>query len=181
MTPDEPAGPLALAPTETAAEASSGGRLEEWSRRTAALLVAAVAAYASYQHQRACAVHGGAHPMSASLWPLSVDGLLLLASIGLLRSGSTSSESVPAAESRPEPNWTIVRLEPHWPATPRWRVSSAKQIRIECFHPKIGHVAHCRPTALTSSASHSAVLLHAAAAGRCPRSCREVLTSRSLW
>ncbi|WP_372448327.1 DUF2637 domain-containing protein [Kibdelosporangium banguiense] len=54
-------------------------------RRICALLVAAVAAYASYQHQRAFALEGGADAVSAALWPLSVDGLLVLASVGLLK------------------------------------------------------------------------------------------------
>ncbi|WP_246562666.1 DUF2637 domain-containing protein [Streptomyces roseirectus] len=44
-----------------------------------------MAAYASYVHQRAFALHGGADETSAVLWPLSVDGLLLLATVGLLK------------------------------------------------------------------------------------------------
>jgi hypothetical protein len=59
---------------------------ELWLRRGCALIVAAVAAYGSYEHQRAFALHGGADPISAALWPLSVDGLLLLATVGLLKS-----------------------------------------------------------------------------------------------
>ncbi|MFJ8532312.1 DUF2637 domain-containing protein [Streptomyces sp. NPDC093591] len=42
------------------------------------------AAYASYVHQWKFAVQGGVDSVSASLWPLSVDGLLLLATAGLL-------------------------------------------------------------------------------------------------
>jgi hypothetical protein len=45
-----------------------------------------VAAYASYIHQREFAFQGGADAVSATLWPLSVDGLLLLAMVGLLNS-----------------------------------------------------------------------------------------------
>jgi len=48
-------------------------------------VVAGVAAYASYVHQREFALQGGADLVSASLWPLSVDGLLLLATVGLLK------------------------------------------------------------------------------------------------
>jgi uncharacterized membrane protein len=48
-------------------------------------MVAAVAAYASYVHQRSFALPGGADATSAALWPLSVDGLLLLATVGLLK------------------------------------------------------------------------------------------------
>ncbi|MEV7343418.1 DUF2637 domain-containing protein [Streptomyces sp. NPDC093544] len=42
-------------------------------------------AYASCGHQRAFALQGGAEATSAALRPLSVDGLLLVASIGLLK------------------------------------------------------------------------------------------------
>jgi hypothetical protein len=55
-----------------------------WVRRFCALVVAGVAAYSSYEHQRRFALHGGADPVSAALWPLSVDGLMVLASLGLL-------------------------------------------------------------------------------------------------
>jgi hypothetical protein len=57
-------------------------------------VVAAVAAYASYQHQRAFALHGGADLGSAGLWPLSVDGLLVLATAGLLKSGQHTTRRV---------------------------------------------------------------------------------------
>ncbi|MEV7325316.1 DUF2637 domain-containing protein [Streptomyces sp. NPDC093970] len=50
-----------------------------------ALVVAGVAAYASYVHQREFALQGGADRTSATLWPLSVDGLLLLATVGVLK------------------------------------------------------------------------------------------------
>ncbi|MFD7280982.1 DUF2637 domain-containing protein [Streptomyces sp. NPDC059862] len=53
-------------------------------RPLCALVVAGVAAYASYVHPRKFALQGGADSVSASLWPLSVDGLLLLATAGLL-------------------------------------------------------------------------------------------------
>jgi len=59
--------------------------LEIWVRRVCALVVAAVAAYASYVHQREFALQGGADETSAALWPLSVDGLLLLSTVGLLK------------------------------------------------------------------------------------------------
>ncbi|MEV0220415.1 DUF2637 domain-containing protein [Streptomyces sp. NPDC050704] len=61
------------------------------------MVVAAVAAYASYVHQRDFALQGGADEVSASLWPLSVDGLLLLATVGLLKpsgSGGRRARSV---------------------------------------------------------------------------------------
>lgn len=59
--------------------------LDVWVRPLCALVVAGVAAYASYVHQREFALQGGADGVSASLWPLSVDGLLLLATVGLLQ------------------------------------------------------------------------------------------------
>ncbi|MFF2848866.1 DUF2637 domain-containing protein [Streptomyces sp. NPDC058001] len=59
-------------------------------RRGCALVVSAVAAYASYVHQRSFAIRGGADQISATLWPLSVDGLLLLATVGLLNGSSHS-------------------------------------------------------------------------------------------
>jgi Protein of unknown function (DUF2637) len=68
--------------------------LDVWVRRAGAAVVAAVAAYASYQHQRAFALHGGADPGSAGLWPLSVDGLLVLATAGLLKSGPHTTRRV---------------------------------------------------------------------------------------
>lgn len=61
--------------------------LETWVRRGCALIVAAVAAYSSYEHQRHFALVGGADPANAGLWPLSVDGLLLLATVGLVKPG----------------------------------------------------------------------------------------------
>ncbi|MGW7514215.1 DUF2637 domain-containing protein [Streptomyces sp. NPDC054796] len=57
---------------------------EVWVRRCCAVLVAGVAAYASYVHQRHFALQGGADVATATFWPLSVDGLLLLATLGLL-------------------------------------------------------------------------------------------------
>ena len=58
-----------------------------WVRRGSALLVAVVAAYASYEHQRRFALVWGSEQVSAVLWPLSVDGLVVLASLGLLEVG----------------------------------------------------------------------------------------------
>jgi uncharacterized protein DUF2637 len=53
-------------------------------RRACTLVVAGVAAYASYQHQRGYAREGGSDAAGAVLWPLSVDGLLVLATVGVL-------------------------------------------------------------------------------------------------
>ncbi|MFC4859392.1 DUF2637 domain-containing protein [Actinophytocola glycyrrhizae] len=63
---------------------------EEWVRRVCTLLVAGVAAYASYQHQRDYARVGGSDSLGAALWPLSVDGLLVLATVGVLKAEQLS-------------------------------------------------------------------------------------------
>lgn len=63
---------------------------EEWVRRTCTVVVAGVAAYASYQHQREYALVGGSDPAGAALWPLSVDGLLVLATVGVLKADQFS-------------------------------------------------------------------------------------------
>ncbi|MCX5604754.1 DUF2637 domain-containing protein [Streptomyces phaeochromogenes] len=70
---------------EDGAVRSGGFELDELIRHLCALVVAGVAAYASYVHQREFALQGGADAVSAALWPLSVDGLLLLATVGLLK------------------------------------------------------------------------------------------------
>ncbi|GGV30378.1 DUF2637 domain-containing protein [Streptomyces spectabilis] len=74
-----------------AADKGRGFTLDSWIRPLCALLVAGVAAYASYVHQRTFALQGGADEVSAALWPLSVDGLLLLATAGLLKSPGTGT------------------------------------------------------------------------------------------
>lgn len=56
-----------------------------------------VAAYASYEHQSASALRGGADAMSAALWPLSVDGLLVLATVGLLKADRQTPRRVRVA------------------------------------------------------------------------------------
>ncbi|MGH3876317.1 MAG: DUF2637 domain-containing protein [Actinophytocola sp.] len=79
--------------TATGEVVRSRGRagLDEWVRRGCTLLVAGVAAYASFQHQREFALGGGSDPVGAVLWPLSVDGLLVLATVGVLRVGEQAS------------------------------------------------------------------------------------------
>ena len=60
-------------------------------RRFCALAVAGVAAFASFEHQRGFALRGGADPLNAWLWPFSVDGLLVLATVALLKTDATTS------------------------------------------------------------------------------------------
>ncbi|MGH3995067.1 MAG: DUF2637 domain-containing protein, partial [Pseudonocardiaceae bacterium] len=77
--------PAGMKPRERASiDRSNRSTGELWVRRGCALMVAAVAAYSSYAHQRQFALNGGADPIAAALWPLSVDGLVILASTGLL-------------------------------------------------------------------------------------------------
>jgi hypothetical protein len=73
------------------AEVGRSPLVDVWVRRCSTLMVAGVAAYSSYEHQRQFAATGGADSTGAGLWPLSVDGLVLLASIGLLRTGPHAS------------------------------------------------------------------------------------------
>ncbi|WP_327388681.1 DUF2637 domain-containing protein [Streptomyces sp. 3213.3] len=77
--------------------AGAGVGVEARVRRGCALVVASVAAYASYVHQREFALQGGADVVSATLWPLSVDGLLLLATVGLLNSSPNVGRRARAA------------------------------------------------------------------------------------
>jgi hypothetical protein len=60
--------------------------VDTWVRCGCALIVAAVAA-SPLSSTNAVALRGGADPTNAMLWPLSVDGLLLLAMVGLLKPG----------------------------------------------------------------------------------------------
>lgn len=104
----------------------SAARFDVWARRTAAALVAAVAAYGSYEHQRTFALAGGADATSAGLWPLSVDGLLVLATVRLLKSRHHKDGRIRLAA------WlafglgiavSLARTSPrrrHWPGTRSW-------------------------------------------------------------
>jgi hypothetical protein len=77
--------------TRDADEPPMSSAVDVWSRRLGALVVAGVAAYASYQHQLGFALAGGADLTTARVWPLSVDGLLVLSTAGLLREGRRTS------------------------------------------------------------------------------------------
>jgi uncharacterized membrane protein YkvI len=50
-------------------------------------LVAVGAAYASYRHGRAFALRFGADGATAGIWPLIVDGLLMVATVELWKTG----------------------------------------------------------------------------------------------
>lgn len=111
--------------------------LDLWVRRECALIVAAVAAYASYEHQREFAFRagrGGADPTSAALWPLSVDGLLVLATVGLLKSGQASPRVRVAV-------WSSFLLG----TADRWRRTSLRRPRWRGSHcwSRVGHRWPC--------------------------------------
>lgn len=77
-----------------AIEPDQSRRRVDWElcvRRFCALVVAGVAAFASFEHQRGFALRGGADPLNAWLWPFSVDGLLVLATVALLKTDATTS------------------------------------------------------------------------------------------
>ncbi|WP_051174430.1 DUF2637 domain-containing protein [Amycolatopsis orientalis] len=73
------------------------GATASWLRRDPALavqcgctaLVALGAAYASYRHGRDFALHFGADHTTAAIWPLIVDGLLMIATVELWKPADT--------------------------------------------------------------------------------------------
>ncbi|MCX5059084.1 MULTISPECIES: DUF2637 domain-containing protein [Streptomyces] len=111
--------------------------------------MASVAGYASYVHQREFALQGGADAVSATLWPLSVDGLLLLATVGLLNSSRSAGRrartvvwlafllgiavslaanvaAAPALAWRP-------MLVAGWPPVGEWRFRCRRRRRRRCW------------------------------------------------
>ena len=58
--------------------------LTTFTSRAAAALVAAVAGFASYQHIYRVATHAGEHRSVASVLPLAIDGLILVATLAML-------------------------------------------------------------------------------------------------
>ncbi|WP_369032265.1 DUF2637 domain-containing protein [Streptomyces adonidis] len=99
------------------------------------LTVAGVAAYASYVHQRAFAMQGGADRVSALLWPLSVDGL---------SPWRRSACSSPPGPARGVPEARCGRLS-CWGSWSRWRRTSRRpRLRrgSRCWSPG-GHRSPC--------------------------------------
>jgi hypothetical protein len=131
-----------------------------WLRRGCALIVAAVAAYGSYEHQRDFALHGGADQVSAGLWPLSVDGLLLLATVGLLNSGPQASIRIRLAVWLSFLLGTAVSLAANIAAAPTlaWQpvlvagwppVALLLAAELLTHHPRPREQAETRPAAVT--------------------------------
>jgi hypothetical protein len=54
-----------------------------WVQATCTLVVALGAAYASYRHGQAFALRFGADATTAAIWPLIVEGLLMIATVEL--------------------------------------------------------------------------------------------------
>lgn len=76
-------------------------------RLAAAAVVAVVAAYASYWHMAAVAARYGEEAITAHILPLSVDGLIVVASICLVELGgqgvAAATDHTPAAAADPVP------------------------------------------------------------------------------
>jgi hypothetical protein len=63
-----------------------------WLQCGSTALVAAGAAYASYQHGKDFALRHGSDPMLASIWPLVVDGLLTSATVALWKNSRSERD-----------------------------------------------------------------------------------------
>lgn len=110
-----------MAGASAAAAPRRMGKLDGWIRLLCALVVAGVLAYASYVHQRDFALQGDADEVSTSLWPLSVDGLLLLATVDLLKP-TPFAPAGPAVRGAPDLGGrTAPRRQWLVPVTVAWR------------------------------------------------------------
>ncbi|GAB3487541.1 DUF2637 domain-containing protein [Amycolatopsis cihanbeyliensis] len=82
-----PTEPTALTHSGEESRLSTSGRLNQdrtlWIQCGCTALVAIGAAYVSYRHGRDFALRFGADNTSASIWPLIVDGLLIMATVEL--------------------------------------------------------------------------------------------------
>ncbi|WSS99745.1 DUF2637 domain-containing protein [Streptomyces phaeochromogenes] len=105
---------------EDGAVRSGGFELDALIRHLCALVVAGVAAYASYVHQREFALQGGADAVSSALRPLSVDGLLLLATVGLLKPSQFRTCRARGAIWAAFPLGIAVSLAANIAAAPAW-------------------------------------------------------------
>ena len=72
--------------TEPKAQASRRDRAL-WLQCACTALVALGAAYASYRHGREFALRFGADEITAAIWPLIVDGMLMTATVELWKTG----------------------------------------------------------------------------------------------
>jgi hypothetical protein len=73
-----------------------------WVQATCTLVVALGAAYASYRHGQAFALRFGADATTAAIWPLIVDGLLMIATVELWK--TPSHRPPPAAGTSDQPD-----------------------------------------------------------------------------
>jgi hypothetical protein len=78
-------------------------------------VVALVAAVTSYRHMRALLLAYGEDSVTATIQPLSVDGLMLVASLALMALG-TRSVRVPRVEHVEQPATVPVLVSAHRPA-----------------------------------------------------------------
>ena len=94
------------------------GRLLALARLAATALIAGIAAYVSYWHQVAVAVKYGEAGVSPYLLPLSVDGLVVVASICLVELADRV-RAAQAPEPQPSPSPEPVPAQPQPPEIPQ--------------------------------------------------------------
>ncbi len=70
-----------------------GPDLALWLQCSITALVAIGAAYASFRHGHEFALRFGADEVTATIWPLLVDGLLTMATVELWKTGSGRRDS----------------------------------------------------------------------------------------
>ncbi|WP_131788013.1 DUF2637 domain-containing protein [Protofrankia symbiont of Coriaria ruscifolia] len=81
-------------PSPAPGQADRGERRIRWATITAVVAVAGIAALVSYRHMRAVALEHGEDALNAAVIPLSVDGLIVAASMSML-SASRSGRKPP--------------------------------------------------------------------------------------
>jgi hypothetical protein len=119
--------PVAPSSTEGAGRASRPGRpFPSVARYGSTAVVAAIAAWASYRHMVHLAQHYGQPVDIAYLLPLSVDGMMVVASLAMVAAGRIRASAVAAFligigaslwanGLAAEPNW-VARVISAWPA-----------------------------------------------------------------
>lgn len=87
-----------------------------WLRAGATAVIAGIAAWVSYWHMAGVAARYGEEPAAAHLLPLSVDGLIVVASVSLVELAARIREtSAPEPQARPEPVGVPLGLPPRRP------------------------------------------------------------------
>jgi uncharacterized protein DUF2637 len=91
-----------------------------WSatRYGGAALVATVAAVVSYLHLRGLLLAYGEDPLTATIGPLSVDGLMVVSGLALLAAGRAATPAADPAQARPEAAAAALTVPPMTAARP---------------------------------------------------------------